>query len=47
MTYCKTEIMRRVGTEVILKLHKAETVPAFLYNAETWTLNKSEKKLIN
>ena len=47
MTCCKTEIMREVGTKVILKLHEAETVPAFLYNAETWTLNKSEKKLIN
>ena len=47
MTCCRSEIMRRIGTKVILKLHEAETIPAFLYNAETWTLNKSEKKIID
>ena len=47
VTCCKTEIMRRVGTKVISKLHEVETIPAFLYNAETWTLNQSEKKLID
>ena len=39
--------MRRVGTEVIMKLHEVETMTAFLYNAETWTLNQSEKKVID
>ena len=39
--------MRRVGTKIISTLHEAETIPAFLYNAETWTLNQSEKKLID
>ena len=47
LTCCKTEIMRRVGTEVIMKLHEVETMTAFLYNAETWTLNQSEKKVID
>ena len=47
VTCCKSEIMRRIGTKVILKLHEAETIPAFLYNSETWTLNKSENKLID
>ena len=47
VTCCKTEIMRRVGTRVIMTLHEVETISAFLYNAETWTLNLSEKKLID
>ena len=47
MTCCRSEIMRRIETKVILQLHEAETIPAFLYNAETWTLNKSEKKIID
>ena len=47
VTCCRNEIMRRIGMKVILKLHEAETIPAFLYNAETWTLNKSEKKIID
>ena len=47
VTCCKSEVMRRIGTKVILKLHEAETIPAFLYNSETWTLNKGDKKLID
>ena len=47
ITCCKTEVMRRVGMKVISKLHEVETIPAFLYNAETWTLNQSERKLID
>ena len=30
-----------------LQLHESVTVPTLLYNAETWTLNKTEKKLID
>ena len=37
VTCCKTEIMRRVGAKIISTLHEAETIPVFLYNAETWT----------
>ena len=44
MTSAKTSIMKRIQTNVLLKLHKAETVPKFLYNAETWALNREEKK---
>ena len=47
VTCCKTEIMRRVGTKVMTKLHEVETMTAFVYNAETWTLNQSEKKVID
>ena len=47
VTCCKSEIMRRVGTQIVIKLHEAETIPAFLYNAETWTINKGDRKLID
>ena len=47
ITCCKTEIMSRIGMKIILKLHEAETIPALLYNGETWTLNKTEKRLID
>ena len=33
--------------KVLIKLHETETVTAFLYNAETWTLTKSEKKTLD
>ena len=45
--FCKNEIVKRIGTKVILQLHEAETVPTLLYNSETWTLNASEKKTID
>ena len=47
LTCCKSEVMRKVGMSVLIKLHSAETLSAFLYNAETWTLNKSEKKILD
>ena len=43
---CKSEIMQRIGVRVMLMLHEAESMSAFLYNAETWTLNKSEFQLL-
>ena len=46
-TFCKNEIVKRIGTKVILQLHEAETVPTLLYNSETWTLNASEKKTLD
>ena len=39
--------MKKIGMSVILKLHEAETLPSFLYNAETWTLTKTEKKTLD
>ena len=44
MTSAKTGIMKRIQTNVLLRLHEAETLPKFLHNAETWTLNGEEKK---
>ena len=32
---------------IALELHEVVTIPTLLYNAETWTLNKTEKDLIN
>ena len=46
ITCCKSEIMQKVGVKALLKLHEAETMSAFSYNAETWTLNKSECQLL-
>ena len=46
-TSCKNAVMKRIGTKVTLLLHESVTVPTLLYNAETWTLNKTEKKLID
>ena len=37
---------KRVAVSAILKLHETETMPALLYNAETWTLNKTERNLL-
>ena len=39
--------MKRMGMQVILQLHKSESIPAFLYNAETWTLTKTEKTMLD
>ena len=47
ITCCKSEVMKKIGMKVILKLHETETISAFLYNAETWTLTKSEKKTLD
>ena len=47
MTCCRSEVMKRIGIKIILKLYEAEASTAFLYNAETWTLNKTEKGIID
>lgn len=47
ITCCRSEVMKRIGMKVILQLHESETIPAFLYNAETWTLSKTEKKMLD
>ena len=39
--------MQRIGVRVILQLHEVETIPSLLYNTEAWTLNKSERKLLD
>ena len=47
LTCCKSEIMKRIGIKVILKLYETEAVTAFLYNSETWTINKTEKSIVD
>ena len=43
ITCCKSAVMQRIGVRVILQLHEAEKIPSLLFNAEAWTLNKSER----
>ena len=45
-TFCRSDVMKKIAVRAILKLHEAETMAAFLYNAETWTVNKTEGKLL-
>ena len=47
VTCCKSAVMKRVGCKVALQLHESVTIPTLLYNAETWTLNKTEKRIID
>ena len=47
ITCCKSDIMKPIGTKIMFQLHEAETLPALLYNAETWTLNIAEKKSLD
>ena len=44
ITCAKSNVMKRMEMNVILKLHETVTVPTMLYNSETWILNKTEKK---
>ena len=46
-TSCKSAVMRKIGSKVTLLLHESVTVPTLLYNSETWTLNKTEKSMID
>ena len=47
VTCCRNKIMERVGTRVACQLHEAVTLPSLLYNAETWSLNKTEKGIFD
>ena len=47
ITCCKSDIMKPIGTKIMFQLHEAETLPALLYNAETWTLSAAEKKSLD
>ena len=46
-TCSRNKIMEQVGMRVALQLHETVTIPSLLYNAETWTVNKTEKSVIN
>ena len=47
ITCCRQKIMGRVGKQIAMQLHEAVTIPSQLYNAETWTLNKTEKRMLD
>ena len=47
MTCSKSKIMKSIETKILLKLHESVTLPTLLYSAETWELNKGDKKEIN
>ena len=37
------DVLRTIGTKVLLDLHEKENIPGILTNAESWTLNCGEK----
>ena len=43
ITCCSSKLMQKIGVRVIHRLYESETIPALLNNAETWTLNKTER----
>ena len=44
MTCSKSEIMKKIETKVLMKLHETVTLPTFLSNSETWVLSNKERK---
>ena len=46
-TCCQKDIMKKIEINVLITLHESVTLPALLYNAETWPLNKTIKKDID
>ena len=44
---CSSKLMQKIGVRVIHRLYESETIPALLNNAETWTLNKTERNQID
>ena len=46
-TCCKKEVMKKIEINVLITLHESVTLPALLYNAETWPLNITIKKHID
>ena len=47
ITCCRSEVMKRIGTRIAFQLHESVTIASMLFNAETWTLNMTEKKAID
>ena len=46
-TTASSEIMQRIGTKVTLDLYEKSVITSFFYNAESWTLTKTEEKQID
>ena len=47
MTCCKSDIIKRMATKVMIQLHESQTVSSLLYNSETWTLNSKERNFLD
>ena len=47
MTCGKSSIMKRIETQVLLKLHETVTLPTLLSSAETWVLDSTEIAMVN
>ena len=47
MTCGKSDIMKKIETAVLLKLHDSVTLPALLYGAETWLLTSEDRKRVD
>ena len=43
MTCARSDIMKNIETQVLIKLHETVTLPSLLFNAETWSLYSGEK----
>ena len=39
----ESEIMRNIGTRVLIEMHEKKNLSRLLTNAESWTLNQGEK----
>ena len=46
-TTASSEIMQRIGTKVTLDLYEKSVITSFFYNAESWTLTRTEEKQID
>ena len=42
LTCARSDIMRKIETNVLLKLHETVVVPILLYGSETWVLDSNE-----
>ena len=47
MTCAKSGIMKKIETQVLIRLNASVTLPTLLYNAETWMLTKAERNTID
>ena len=42
----ETEVMRKIETTILIKLHETITIPILLNNAESWNLSKGERDIL-
>ena len=47
ITCGKSDIMKKMETNVLVKLHNTVTIPTILANSETWHLNEQERKEVD